>query len=336
MNPAPGFKRLCFRCFRCFRCSLVLRFLAVSLFMLPVGPVQAQDCARDCLEGFADLLLTALDARDASLLPASGNMRYTENGQDIALDDGLWKTYVSHTDYHLYVADPHAGQVVFMGVIQENEDQVIAHFRLKVENREIAEVEALLARNATTAALENLEQPKAIFLESLPEAQRRSREEMVAITDAYFTGLDTENSGANVPFHDDCARQENGMLLANNPDPDAGEMQRLGCKAQFDTGFSTIVTDVRERRFVALDEERGLSYAIVFFDHDGTPKTMGGVGGVSRDVPPAFRRPSTIMIGELFKIVDGRIRQIEAIIVSVPYGMPSGWEGKDLVSEGLL
>jgi hypothetical protein len=197
-------------------------------------------------------------------------------------------------------------------------------------------VEALLARGTSMAVLENLQEPKPIFLETLPPEQRSSREEMVAITDSYFTGLDTENSGANVPFHEDCQRQENGMILANSPDPDAGEMQKLGCKAQFDTGFSTIVTDVRERRFMALDEERGLSYAIIFFDHDGSPKTMGGVDGVTREVQAPFNRPMTLMIGELFKIVDGRIRQIEAIIVQVPYGMPSGWDGVDLRSMGQL
>ncbi|MBN1238503.1 MAG: hypothetical protein JXB36_08365 [Gammaproteobacteria bacterium] len=302
------------------------RVLALALLtaILPY-PARAQECSRACLTGLMDTFLEALEARDPSDLPLAPSMRYTENGQDIALDDGLWKTFTRSSGYRLYVPDTDAGQVVFLGVIGENEESVIAHFRMKVEGRQIAEVEALLARGSTMAALENLVEPKPIYLETLPPDQRRSRADMIAITNAYFTGLDTENSGANVPFHEDCQRQENGVILANSPDPDAGEMQRLGCKAQFDTGFSTIVTDVRERRFVAIDEERGLSYALVFFDHDGSPKTMGGVGGVTRDVQAPFNRPMTLMIGELFKIVDGRIRQIEAIIVQVPYGMPSGW-----------
>jgi hypothetical protein len=304
--------------------------------LLPLSAAQAQECDDACLRGFMDGFLEALEARDPFGLPLAPNMRYTENGQDIGLDDGLWKTFSRNSDYRLYVPDTVSGQVVFLGVIGENEDSVIAHFRMKVEDRQVAEVEALLARGTNMAVLENLQEPKPIFLETLPPEQRSSREEMVAITDSYFTGLDTENSGANVPFHEDCQRQENGMILANSPDPDAGEMQKLGCKAQFDTGFSTIVTDVRERRFMALDEERGLSYAIIFFDHDGSPKTMGGVDGVTREVQAPFNRPMTLMIGELFKIVDGRIRQIEAIIVQVPYGMPSGWDGVDLRSMGQL
>lgn len=305
------------------------------LLALSSAAVRAQDCERACLEGLMNQVLAAMLTHDASTLPLAPDFRYTENGQDIALNDGLWMTYTQHSDYQLYVADPAAGQLAYLSVIEEGETPVIAYYRMKVANQQIAELELLIGRGSQ-AMLENLKAPKPIFLETLPVEQRRSRDEMVRISDSYFTGLDTEESGANVPFHPDCARQENGTLLANNPDAEEGSMQRLGCKAQFDTGFSTIVTDVRERRYLVLDEERGLSFAIVFFDHDGTPKTMGGVGGVTREVRAPFNRPLTFMIGELFKIVDGQIRQIEAIIVTVPYGMPSGWNGVDLVSMGQL
>lgn len=305
---------------RLFRPLLLLVLTALAI------PARAQECDRACLEGLMNQFLAALLAHDASTLPLAPGMRYTENGQDIALGDGLWQTYTKHSGYKLYVADPFAGQLAYLSVIEEGDTPVIAHFRMQVANQQISEMEVLIARGSM-GALENLVEPKPLFLETLPPEQRRSREEMVGITDSYFTGLDTEESGANVPFHPDCQRQENGTILANNPAAEEGSMQRLGCKEQFDTGFSTIVTDVRERRYLVLDEERGLSYAVVFFDHDGTPKTMGGVGGVTREVRAPFNRPLTFMIGELFKIVDGQIRQIEAIIVTVPFGMPSGWSG---------
>ena len=327
MRPIPGSN---------LSCKFILQSVLVLFSFSIFSTAQAQDCDRECLEGFVDQLMSAYEIRDASGLPMADNYRYTENGQDMAMDDGLWQNFVSHNPYELAVSDPVAGQVVFLTVVKENEDDVIAHFRLKIEDHKIAEIEALLARNNNFAALENLQTPRPIFSRNEPADSRSTRKELMEAADAYFTGLDTENSGANVPFDEDCQRQENGMILANSPDPEAGEMQKLGCKAQFDTGFSTIVTDVRERRYMVIDEERGLSYAIVFFDHNGTPKTMGGVGGVTRDVAPTYRRPSTIMIGELFKLVDGNIRQIEAIIVSVPYGMPSGWDGEDLISMGQL
>lgn len=318
------------------RLAVLPALLLVPLILSLAPPAAAQYCERACLQSFADVFLTGLEARDPSGLPLSPEVRYTENGQELGLDDGLWKTFSKNSAYRLYAADPQAGQVAFLGVIEENGSPVIAHFRIKVENRQITEVEALLARNASFANLDNLREPKSTFLETLPPEQRSTREEMLRITDSYFTGLDEENSGANVPFHEDCQRQENGAILANSPDPEAPPMQKLGCKAQFDTGFSTIVTDVRERRYMVLDEARGLSYAIVFFDHDGTPVTMGSADGTRRPVGPPFNRPLTFMIGELFKIAGGRIRQIEAVVIEVPYGMPSGWNGEDLVSLGQL
>ena len=38
------------------------------------------------------------------------------------------------------------------------------------------------------------------------------------------------------------------------------------------------------------------------------------------------RRPFTAVIGELFKIKNGKIREIEAVMTSLPYGAKSGWD----------
>lgn len=301
--------------------------------LLPI-PVLAQDCDRACLEGFMDQVLTAYAAHDASTLPLSEDFRYTENGQDIALDDGLWMTWTGATDWQIPVADPHSGQLAYLSVMEEGGSPVIAYWRMRVEQQQISELELYINRGGMIT-LDNLQQAKPVFLEAIPEARRVSREDMVRITNSYFSGLDEENSGASVPFHPDCRRQENGAWLANNP-TSPGEMQRLSCRAQFDTGFSAIVTDIRERRFTVLDEERGLSYAQVFFDHNGTPEVMPYIGGTTRPVSAPFNRPLSFMIGELFKIVDGQILEIEAIIVTVPYGQPSGWNGEDLITRDEL
>ena len=115
-------------------------------------------------------------------------MLHTENGQDIELDDGLWKTYSKHSDYKLYVADPAAGQLALLSVIEESDTPVITHYRMKVANRQIAEMEVLLARGGM-GALEIWWNRSP----SLPKACHRTSaaaRPMVAITDSYFTGLD--------------------------------------------------------------------------------------------------------------------------------------------------
>jgi hypothetical protein len=38
-----------------------------------------------------------------------------------------------------------------------------------------------------------------------------------------------------------------------------------------------------------------------------------------------FDQPYSFFIAELFKIVDGKINRIEALVTPVPYGMSTGW-----------
>jgi hypothetical protein len=94
---------------------------------------------------------------------------------------------------------------------------------------------------------------------------------------------------------------------------------------QLDTDFSSFITEIRERRFPVVDEERGLVYAIVFFDHAGTVTTVKLTDGTTMTVPPPYDTPYTDLIGELFKIKNGKIYRIGAVLLPVPYGMPSGW-----------
>ena len=114
------------------------------------------------------------------------------------------------------------------------------------------------------------------------------------------------------------------MISSNNP---AGsEMAKMSCGDQFATGFSKIITKVRGRRYPVVDEERGLVYALISFDHNGRNKTTVWADGTTHPVNPPFDEPFTFLIGEIFKIVDGTINRIEALVLNVPYGMPSGWD----------
>ena len=47
--------------------------------------------------------------------------------------------------------------------------------------------------------------------------------------------------------------------------------------------------------------------------------------GTEHPVNTPFDEPFSFMIGELFKIKEGKIRQIEALVINVPYGMGPGW-----------
>jgi hypothetical protein len=78
------------------------------------------------------------------------------------------------------------------------------------------------------------------------------------------------------------------------------------CKKQFENGsLFSIVSRIRDRRFVAVDRERGIVFAFGFFDHESINWTW--------------------QIAELFKMEKGNIRRIEAVFARCPYGMNSGW-----------
>ena len=77
----------------------------------------------------------ALVARDPARLPLARNAKYTENGVQLKLGDGMWGPVVKMTDYKLYFADPKAGQVGFYGSLEEHGHPAILGLRLKIEDQ---------------------------------------------------------------------------------------------------------------------------------------------------------------------------------------------------------
>jgi hypothetical protein len=311
----------------------IIPLVAVAMLCFASAGNASADCDRKCLAGFMTTYLNALVAHDASKLPVTRNVKYTENGVRLNLNDGLWNTASAMPTYRLDVLDEEAGQVGLLGKINENGNNNWFAARLKIEKgKQVSEIETLIVRNIMSGAPpegspqgKTFTEPHPLMMEVIPEGKRTPRHELISIGNSYFTGLDTDEHGRNIPFDPDCQRRENGMITANNPDAPKGSMQWMGCKAQFDTGFSVIVTDIRERRFIA-DPVNGFSYGFGYFDHDGSVAKMSTtLDGKLTDVTGTFRQPFSFIIAEIFKIKDGKIRQIEAVLMAVPYGMESGW-----------
>jgi hypothetical protein len=322
---------------------------AIAAFGLNTAVAADAPCGRDCLAGVMNTYLQALLKHDAAGLPTTRNVKYTENGVRLSMGDGMWQTASAMPTYRLDVIDEEAGQVGLLGRIKEGANNNWYAVRLKVEpGRLVSEIEVLSARSTTGGAAPapapaapgaaprpaatgapppgNLAEPHPLMAQVIPADKRSTRAELAAAGDAYFTGLDTEESGTNVPFSPDCQRRENGTITSNNPAAEKGSMVWMDCKSQFDTGFSTIVTDIRERRFEVVDRTKGLAFGWGYFDHNGSVKTFSRTrGGEQVPVAAMMQQPFSFYIAEVFKVVDGKIRQIEAVLTTVPYQMESGW-----------
>ncbi len=287
-------------------------------------------CDRACLEGFVDKYLDALVAHDPGKLPLAKGARYTEDGQTLKLGDGIWGTAEAREGYLLTFADPQTGQVGAFATVRESGRHQILGIRLKIAAGRASEMEAVVVRpkqGVVFGAPETLKD-KPMFHQALTTSQRRPRSELVRIANSYFEGL-VHATETLTPFDKDCQRIENGVVTANNPDPGGGfPVWKLGCHDQFATHFSQFITRVDDRRFPVVDEERGLVLAYVVFDHAGRMKTQTLADGTVSPVPPDMQVPFSFEIAELFKIQDGKIMRIEALVIPAPYGMTSGWPAR--------
>jgi hypothetical protein len=322
-----------------FRSSLALSAaIAIALgLMTPAGIAAEQTgsvqpivkCDRECLYGYLDKYLDALVKKDVSRLPLAQSARFSENNVMLDMGDGLWSTINGKGDYDLRLADTTTGSVGWFGVVYEHGNPAVIALRIKVQQGLITEVESIVNRRNGDGPFPN-PQPQMLkkmpILERIePKNTRRSRERLISLADGYFDTLQQNDGTIFTEFSPDCNRQENGYQTTNQPSSPVpgGEIMALGCEAQFKTGNFRYDDRLRERRYTVVDEERGLVMASAFIDHSGKLQEVVLTDGTV--VKTHYHSPHSYVLFELFKIVDGKIRQIEAVFPTVPYHMKSPW-----------
>jgi hypothetical protein len=326
-------------CVASFAVTIVVLGILVSGSDASTGPIPL-NCNRACLENVVDQYLTALIARDPKRLPLSADVKYTENDQVIPPGDGFWKTVEGRGKYTHIFADPEFGQVAYMGTMLEAGQPLLMSLRLRVELGRITEIESVYFKPGgggpnNIAAMDMPYHPEPFWFKSIPPAQRMSRQELIAVADGYFTGLQ-KNDGKGIngtgtyPFTEDCHRIENGSPTTNvprptNEAPGTINANALDCLSQFKLGYYFVVQNIHDRRYPVVDVERGVVWSHAVFDQgtvnsgvlsDGRPYTFRG-----------FTRPSSILVTESFLIEDGKIRRVEMVGPGVLYHLNSPWPG---------
>ena len=318
------------------------KILATGISFLMLFSLNAfgQDCDRACLENYVDRYLDAVIENNPDAVPLAGDVRFTENGQQLNLRDGLWQTMQAKGDYRIFVTDVSAQQVTFLGnIFEEHRDPsqmtpALLALRLRMTDEGISEIEHFVVRSSSAAERIAGMSPREGLSTPVPEELRMSRQEMLETANMYFVGMQQNDGLMDYPFAEDCDRIENGMRSTNAPTPE-GETRpdpsdasvysaQWSCMEQFQSGLIFFVNRIRDRRFVAVDEEMGLVYSFVFFDHSGG-EFRHGTTPDGRPVTAGPVQPWTWGIAEIFKVYGGEIHEIEAILERVPYGMKSGW-----------
>ena len=305
------------------------------------GPPAPLHCPRACMTQILDQYLDALVRHDPSGLPLSKGVRFTENTEEIKLGEGLWiSASKGPSAFKVYAVDPGSSQAVFYGLMEERGRPIQIVVRLKLINGRITEIEHVINRGALSpAAMANLQSPRPALLADVPGAERTPRDLMINAADDYFEAIEHQD-GSRAPFAADCDRRENGSKTTNNNPPvpwpvplgspaaDHGMalIGSMGCADQLNPGVMAFITRLWPRRVDVVDEEKGLVFTFVMFNHRGGFRDLPikGVDGVTS--LPLGGASSSMQMTEIFKIRGGQIHEVEAIGFALPYGAKSGWE----------
>jgi hypothetical protein len=297
------------------------------------GDDAAATCGRACLEGLVDKYLAAVVAHDPTQLPVTDDVRFTENGVVLKLGDGLWRTASGLDTYKHTFEDPRSGQIGLIATIQENGLGDIEVVRIKAKGQRASELETIVIRTpGGVAAYEKYGKPDPVWDEMPAPGTKLSREQLIYTTNLYYSGMQNNDGKGDYSFFaHDCERIEHGVQTTNMPKSNYGHSDNqsfvtLGCEAQFKLGMMGFVTNIRDRRYPVVDEDKQEVVAFSYFDHNSTVRALPLTDGSTYYSPPFFLTPRTLPVVEAFKIKDGKLRFVEMTLTEAPWGSRSGWE----------
>jgi hypothetical protein len=295
------------------------RMLMVMLLCV-VGAVNAQGkpCDAKCLRTTADNYIAALTARNASKLPLASNVKFTENGQRLALTEGLWKGASSVSAEREVFVDARTSNALVIAVVDESGAPAIVSARLKVRDGKVTELETIVARKGSHPlfAPEAIK-PDAYMSATVAPDYRVPRARLIEIANSYFDGIE-KNSSADIPAMADCNRFENGVKTTFR-NATSGNCAKSADAINY-------IKAVKDRRYFIVDETRGLVVCTIVFDIPGGDPITTPVTGNEAQLQTTLRQPRMLLLTEWFKIDAGNIARIHAVMHNLPHGSKSGWE----------
>ena len=332
--------------------KIVLTLVTILLLSANSFAYKSGYCDRQCLVDLMKDYLSALVAHDPSTLPFDQYVKFTENTAEIPVGYGLWETATGGpSEFQVYAADPVNQQVAGLFMMKENNNEdILLGVRLALKRGKIAEAEHhVVTRNEIH--LENLIKPRPGLVEDIAPEDKTSREQMYDIGLSYYDAL-TGEDGTLAPFALECQRRENGGISVGGrkedfpqeketprnfapPEATDPEMMKLGkalslvpntCEGQITAGVWAYIAEIRNRRLLVIDEQKGLAVGFSNLYHDSKLKTMKLKVDSKEISVPAFQGNFNMPAIHFFKIKKGKIYDIEATGLVLPYGTKTGWE----------
>jgi hypothetical protein len=192
----------------------------------------------------------------------------------------VWKSVMSLVpDTILTFVDTTENNVASQFVFNDTA-QKIYQARLKVVKHGITEIETMIVMQGDQFYNPAGMKVEPIFMQPIAADKRMSRKDLEAVTQLYLDYLEGKKGGSMVPFADTCKRYENGTVTASG-------------LSSFNTqSWSFMLT----RRILVIDEESGITWGMF----------------------PFGQSSSTLVVGEAFKIIDGKIMMIQAVMTYMP------------------
>lgn len=311
-------------------------FLACGLFVLGayIGPVgtggtvsaAAQpSCDRACLQGHVDRFLVALLAHNPGAIPVTDTVQVIYNGKPATLGgNDVWKA-IDRIDFHQYAMDTTTEQVAFYGVAVEANKRGTLYLRLVPETTGKLSLIEITAGARRLDGVPGLISPNPFFDYVLPPSQRRSRTALVRIADDYFEALE-EHDGSRIPITEDCRRFEDGVQTTRNP--------FMVASCSYFT-HATYIDATANRIYPVVDEARGLVLGQMVIQASRPSQSSAAaryrpnpLTGMVMWLDEYFTQPHDTIIHQLFKVVDGKVAEIQTYRLDRPYGWGGGWSGE--------
>jgi hypothetical protein len=281
-----------------------------SALLAPGARAQSGACDRACLTDTMTRYLNAVVAHDPKAAPLADNVRFTEDGVEMKIGEGLWKTAGALRPYRFDFIDVRESTAAVHAVFEENGQPILFAARLKVANRRISELETMVVRSREEGALfapDNLKTPSPVMTYRPTAGERMPREQMIESAARYPAGLRAGSFvTSDVPFAPNAYRFENGMRMAGP----GCTFQPPSCENMRAQRIPTL-PEVTQR-LVAVDEEMGTVLFYLAF----------GRGSL----PGAAYQGKGLVTFEAFKVYGGMVHAAEAVLEAAPLGGGSGWD----------